>query len=114
PGCLPQTRMAILNEIEGFLDGTESNNTKRFIVLTGGAGTGKSAIAHTIAERFDAGLRLGSSCFFDSTIPMRKDMVHVFRIIARDLASFDQDIKAKLWEIIKENQSIRTTENIRE
>ncbi|KIJ36863.1 hypothetical protein M422DRAFT_111641, partial [Sphaerobolus stellatus SS14] len=112
--CLPETRMAILDEIEGFIDGTKSDNTKRVILLTGGAGTGKSAIAHTIAERFDTGLRLGSSCFFDSTIPMRRDAVAVFRIIARDLASFDQDIKAKLWETIKENQAIRTIVSIRE
>ncbi|KIJ33788.1 hypothetical protein M422DRAFT_264252 [Sphaerobolus stellatus SS14] len=115
PGCLRETRVAILNEIEGFLYGTKSDNIKRVILLAGGAGTGKSAIAHTIAERFDKGLRLGSSCFFDSTIPMRRDAVAVFRIIARDLASLDQNNKAKLWEKkVKENQAIRTTVSIRE
>ncbi|KIJ31047.1 hypothetical protein M422DRAFT_267367 [Sphaerobolus stellatus SS14] len=45
---------------------------------------------------------------------MRRDAVAVFQIIARDLASLDQNIKAKLWENIKENQAIRTTVSIRE
>ena len=50
--CLAGTRMKTLEDLSGWINGTASPQVR---FLFGGAGTGKSAIAHSIGERFESG-----------------------------------------------------------
>ena len=60
--CLPGTREAILNRLVDWVTGGEDQ--PRICLLTGLAGTGKSAIANSLAMIFEKTGQLGSSfCF---------------------------------------------------
>ncbi|KAF9556891.1 hypothetical protein CPC08DRAFT_640967, partial [Agrocybe pediades] len=66
PKCHPGTRVAIIRSIIDWADGVadEKINQKSIIWLNGGAGAGKSAIARSVASRWDMeGLLLGSFFF---------------------------------------------------
>ncbi|GJJ11210.1 hypothetical protein Clacol_005442 [Clathrus columnatus] len=56
-GCLPGTRQELITE---FFDWVKDDVPKRVFLLLGQAGSGKSAVAHTIASVFDEQERLGS------------------------------------------------------
>ncbi|KAF2477358.1 uncharacterized protein BDR25DRAFT_330198, partial [Lindgomyces ingoldianus] len=61
PTCLSNTRVNLLREIYNWADGQD----ERYIFwLNGLAGTGKSTIARTVADRFDKQKHLGASFFF--------------------------------------------------
>ncbi|CAA7265501.1 unnamed protein product [Cyclocybe aegerita] len=59
--CLPGTRTKFLDYIVNWANDPES---ERALILFGQAGTGKSAIAHEVAHRFDDMHRLSSSFIF--------------------------------------------------
>ncbi|KAI0315268.1 WD40-repeat-containing domain protein [Amylostereum chailletii] len=105
--CLPGTREEILDEITTWI---QSDEHRPVFLLSGGAGTGKSAIAHTIAHRFHSLYRLGSSFFF-----VRGQADHgpdkLFSTIARDLADIDPAFRASLWDVVRREKSLRTTPN---
>ncbi|KAH7922058.1 WD40 repeat-like protein [Leucogyrophana mollusca] len=109
--CLPGTREQIIEEICDWINGDGDN---RLYLLTGVAGCGKSAIAHTVAQRFDKLGRLGSSFCFDRSRQSARRPDNLFSTIARDLADLSPQHKRSLWYIVKDKRSLRTTSSIRE
>ncbi|KDR71817.1 hypothetical protein GALMADRAFT_159216 [Galerina marginata CBS 339.88] len=69
--CHPKTRVAILERITGWIESLEAHTVDRLIMwLHGPAGTGKTAIAQTLAELFhERGILLAAFFFsrFDDT-----------------------------------------------
>ena len=100
--------MAILDEIADWIN---SDDTHRVLLLSGAAGTGKSAIAHTIAQQFNDLHRLGSSFFFFRGEGGRGPN-KLFPHMARDLADFDKRIKRALWGIVRDQTALRTTSQV--
>src|SRR5438105_691049 len=86
--CLDGTRVETLTEIEEWVHSTDPN-VQRVFWINGAAGTGKSAIAHTIARRFLENNELGSCLSFDRTYLAERRHEKVFSTFARDLASLD-------------------------
>jgi len=82
-GCLKGTRGAVLNEIEHWV--TDFNKPPVYW-LNGLAGTGKSTIAQTVAERALADGRLGASFFCSRDFSDRRDLHLVFPTLAVQLA----------------------------
>ncbi|KAF6755320.1 hypothetical protein DFP72DRAFT_1121794 [Ephemerocybe angulata] len=67
PKCMPETRVAVQNEILSWItDGHKDADPKRILWVTGPAGTGKTAILGTIAERCKAEGMLAATFFFSS------------------------------------------------
>ncbi|KAF6765848.1 hypothetical protein DFP72DRAFT_1162575 [Ephemerocybe angulata] len=67
PKCMPETRVAVQDEILGWItDGHKDTEPSRILWVTGPAGTGKTAILGTIAERCKAKGMLGATFFFSS------------------------------------------------
>src|SRR5262249_53040648 len=112
--CLPCTRKDILDRIQLLLSGTVDDGKTRIVLLTGVAGYGKSAIASTIAERFEERGRLISSFFFNRNDHNRNRVDNVFTTMARDIADSNLEIKEKLWATIKDSRSLRNTTDVRE
>ncbi|KAF6755332.1 hypothetical protein DFP72DRAFT_1169592 [Ephemerocybe angulata] len=67
PKCMPETRVAVQDEILSWIaDGHNDADPKTILWVTGPAGTGKTAILGTLAERCKAEGRLAATFFFSS------------------------------------------------
>ncbi|PPQ72845.1 hypothetical protein CVT26_003478 [Gymnopilus dilepis] len=109
--CLDGTRTAVLDEIMAWASSTD-DSTRRIFWLHGNAGTGKSAIAHTIAHRFQKIGRLGSCFCFDRGALAQDRHLKLFRTIARDLADGDEEIRKGLASVIRHNTSLANTTDV--
>jgi DNA polymerase III delta prime subunit len=108
-GCLPGTREMIIEEIIQWVNTPNGDDVPRIFLLSGVAGSGKSAIAHAIAELFDSQKRLGSSYCFDRADQVNRRPNNLLSTIALDIADLDHHWKTSLANIVKGNRSLRTT-----
>src|SRR5882724_1481024 len=92
--CLDGTRLDILKYITEWLSSPSAG--QNILWLHGSAGSGKSTISTTIAERFRALRRLGAFIFFDRNNPAQSDPAAVIRTMAHQLASSDPDIQSAI------------------
>ncbi|KIJ52177.1 hypothetical protein M422DRAFT_80965, partial [Sphaerobolus stellatus SS14] len=107
--CLPGTRTAILQQIFDWV--YDIKHQQRIFLLTGPAGSGKSAIAHSVAKTFDQQGRLGSSfCFHRQDA--KRALQLFFPTLARDLADRDPGFKKSLGSRIDHNRALCKTESI--
>ncbi|KIM85063.1 hypothetical protein PILCRDRAFT_817902, partial [Piloderma croceum F 1598] len=102
-GCLPGTREAIIDEITQWINSPDGDNVSQIFFLSGVAGSGKSAIAHTIAHLFDRQMRLGSSYCFDRVDQVNHRPSNLLSTISLNIADLDQNWKMCLCNIIKGN-----------
>jgi NACHT domain len=114
--CLLGTRESIIREITQWVNtpGTDANSSDTDVVpsvffLSGVAGYGKSAIAHTIAHKFNQDKRLGSSYFFDSADKENIKPTNLLSTISRDIATLDHQWKMALFNVVKGDPSLQTT-----
>ncbi|KAG6374160.1 hypothetical protein JVT61DRAFT_4810 [Boletus reticuloceps] len=106
-GCLPGTRESFLAEICDILNNV-NEGAPQVCLLTGVAGSGKSAVAHSIARLYDGQKRLGSSyCFARSNASRNPE--NLFGTIARDLSDLDPQYKSVFCGIVKENRALRAS-----
>ena len=82
-GCLKETRTAVLDGIELW---ARDFDEPPVYWLNGLAGTGKTTIAQTIAERLSADGRLGASFFCSRDFEDRSDLKFIFPTLAVQLA----------------------------
>ena len=112
-GCLPGTRESVLREICDILN-NPAEDAPQVCLLTGVAGSGKSAIAHSIARLYDGQKRLGSSYCFSSSDVARRNPQNLFTTIARDLADQDHQFKSALLGIVKDSRALCTSPSLSE
>src|ERR1700742_1337215 len=92
--CLDGTRTALLDDIWRWVNEADAVKTKAEIFLLADvAGSGKSAIAHTIAQRSRRHGLLASSFFFNRNIPERRVPQRLPSTITRDLETLSKDIE---------------------
>lgn len=82
--CLPGTRLTILGILDEWARGSGS---ERICWLKGPAGSGKSAVLHTIAEKLKRDGHLASAFFFSRDTASRNTAKSLLATLARDLAS---------------------------
>ena len=102
-GCLTGTREAILDEIESW---TKDFNRSPVYWLNGLAGTGKSTIAQTIAERLLADGRLGASFFCSRDFKDRSDLHFLFPTLSFQLAYRYPNFRSALIPLLQSNPDI--------
>jgi len=85
PRCLPNTRTDLLEQIAGWVSDPAG---KRIFWLCGKAGTGKSTISRTVAQKLHDDHLLGASFFFKRGRAERSHSKLLFPTITRQLADF--------------------------
>ncbi|KZP17839.1 WD40 repeat-like protein [Athelia psychrophila] len=105
--CIRGTRKAALNEIHQWINEKDSGDTAQILVLTGDAGVGKSAIANTIAQHYDAEKHLGSFVSFNRADQARRHPRNLLSTVARDIADLDSNWKSALYDGVKDSHSLR-------
>ena len=110
--CMPATREEIIQDIVDWVNLPASADVQRLCWLSGMAGTGKSAIAHTLAGLFNEIKRLGSSFFFDASMQEQRRVSYLFSTMAIDLADLDPEWKTSLWNVVKNDKALRTTSSL--
>jgi len=109
--CLPGTREAILNRLVDWVTGGEDQ--PRICLLTGLAGTGKSAIANSLAMIFEKTGQLGSSFCFKRG-DNNRSLPFYFPTLINDIAAIDSEVKIALGEVVNNNRALRNSEDIQE
>ncbi|KZP14714.1 TPR-like protein [Athelia psychrophila] len=101
--CLPGTRATILSIIHPWARSLDGRNV---LWLKGVAGSGKSAIAHTIAQSLHKDGRLASSFFFNGNVASRNTSQLLVTTIARDIAMIHPAIAADIRMTLEEDPSL--------
>jgi hypothetical protein len=109
--CLEGTRTEILSHITEWVNSTE-DNAPCVLWLSGPAGKGKSAIAHTIAKSFEDAGGLGSCYCFDRQREADRRHEKIFSTIARDLTDRDPEMRRALADAVKTANSLKKTPDI--
>ncbi|KAF9784574.1 hypothetical protein BJ322DRAFT_1219219 [Thelephora terrestris] len=102
-GCLKGTRGGVLDKIELWAGDFA---TSPVFWLNGLAGTGKSTIAQTIAERTFADDRLGASFFCSRGVEDRSDLHLIFPTLAFQLAQRYPEFRSSLIPLLQSNPDI--------
>ncbi|KAF7969757.1 hypothetical protein HWV62_26048 [Athelia sp. TMB] len=105
--CLAGTRAELVGKIWEFIStATSRSRSARILLVTGPAGVGKTAVAHSIAQRCRAEGVLASSFFFSAT---HRDRARaLFTTMARDFASRDRELKRLIGIAIDHDASLPT------
>ena len=101
--CLKGTREAALDEIELW---TKDFTKSPIFWLNGLAGTGKSTIAKTIAERTFADGCLGASFFCSRDFEDRSDLRYIFPTLAFQLAHRYPQVRSFIVPLLRTNPDI--------
>jgi hypothetical protein len=102
-GCLKGTRNVVLDEIESW---AKDFNKSPVFWLNGLAGTGKSTIAQTIAERVFAEGQLGASFFCSRDFEDRSDLHFIFPTLAFQLAHKYPEFRLHLVSLLRSNPDV--------
>ncbi|KAJ2913689.1 hypothetical protein MD484_g6721, partial [Candolleomyces efflorescens] len=99
PKCDEDTRTEVLAEIMGWMEDDES--PRRLLLMTGAAGSGKSALQQTTAERCVQKNTLAATFFLSSIDPTRNNAKPVIPTIAYQLGLRNKNLKGRIKEAIE-------------
>lgn len=107
PKCHPHTRQAILKKIMDWVKDVQKSS--RFMWLYGPAGSGKSAIAQTIAEMcYEAGL-LAATFFFSRTVTGRNEKTYLITTLVYQIILVIPEIRHQVVKALEHNPMVFST-----
>ncbi|RXW21221.1 hypothetical protein EST38_g4635 [Candolleomyces aberdarensis] len=104
PKCDEDTRVEVTDEIMTLMGNRDG--PQRLLCMTGAAGSGKSALQQTIAERCGKKNTLGSSFFFSATDPSRNTVNPVVPTIAYQLGRRSPEVRRLINAAVDEDPLI--------
>ena len=107
PGCMDQTRVRILNEIDAWI---KDPDAQRICWITGMAGTGKTTIAKTVCERAtaDPDIVLGGSFFCSRTgVAAQRDISCVIPTLVQLLARQSIEFSRAVFDEITRDRDLQ-------
>jgi len=104
PKCHKDTRKAVIKDITSWV--SDDSKDTLILWLSAPAGSGKSAILQTIAERFHTSKQLAASFFFSRTAPQRQTETHLMATIAAQLANCIPSTRPFIEQVVLDDLSI--------
>jgi hypothetical protein len=104
-GCLKDTRVDLLAQIDDWLD-DESATRPRVLWLNGLAGTGKTTIARSVAAAAEERKMLAASFFFSRDHRERRRLASIVPTIAFQLALWRDELRGPISEAVSEKPNI--------
>ena len=101
PKCDEDTRVELTSELMDKIQ--DRDNPQRLLCMTGAAGSGKSAIQQTIAERCSESGILGSAYFFSNGDPTRNTASTVVPTIAFQFGSHNKNLKRAISTVVAQD-----------
>lgn len=101
-GCLEGTRTDLIEQIHQWVLGGDKN----VFWLNGIAGTGKSAIAHTIAQHYAQSGSLGGSFFFSRDTESRSTQRFLVQTLADSLVSTFPALGSEMAKVLKDKSTL--------
>ncbi|KIK56969.1 hypothetical protein GYMLUDRAFT_111561, partial [Collybiopsis luxurians FD-317 M1] len=111
--CLEGTRVEIIHKISQWIYNTETNVPKIFF-LHGPAGTGKSAIAHTIGKQCKDQGFLGAFFHFDRTFSTERTPNKALQSMAYNMAINLAEFRNCLSELLNEDPFVASSTSFQE
>lgn len=108
--CLPDTRIALLEEIWEWI--TDDHKSAKIFWIVDVAGVGKTALAHSVGQRCHAEGVFVFSFFFDREVAGRNSAHKLFSTIARGLAKIDQGVAKHICKAIEHDPDFATTASV--
>lgn len=108
--CLPGTRAQVLQDISDWVNGSD---VPRVLFLYGEAGTGKSAIGHSIGRQFESIGRLGAFFCCNRDFVSERGPETILITLAHDMAFMEPAFRRSLLETIHNNPSLSETSDIK-
>ncbi|KAG9312475.1 hypothetical protein JVU11DRAFT_6861 [Chiua virens] len=106
PSCLPGTRLELLAHLTDWVDNPSCDQPVCW--LSGPAGSGKSAIAQSVAEKYASRRRLAASFFFSRKEISRRKAQGLFPTLACQLLVFAPSIRPALLDALDTDATIPT------
>ncbi|KAG2031638.1 hypothetical protein BDR03DRAFT_812169, partial [Suillus americanus] len=100
-----------LKDIQNWISSTEEV-APRVLWLSGAAGKGKSAVAHTIANWYIENGGIGSCFCFDRTEQANRRQDKIFMTIARELADCNPIVRRALAQAVRDHDGLKRTPDI--
>ena len=107
-GCLAGTRRDVIDQSHEWVFHPSESDNSNILWLYGVPGSGKSAVATTLAIHFSELQRLGAFIRFDRILPGRSHPSTVVLALAHQLARYDKRIATSLVQIINEDDGVLT------
>jgi hypothetical protein len=104
--CLPHTRDRLLEDIWTWITATPTTGTAEIYWLTGVAGSGKTAISHSVAQHCSERKQLVSCFFFDRKTSGLNDPQALFSTIAYDLCKASSEFAEWVALAIEQDRSL--------
>jgi hypothetical protein len=109
--CLPNTRTKTLDELANWLNNPDG---ARSLFVLGGAGVGKSSVAHSIALRFKKLGRLAAFFRFDLNFQKDRHPGSVLPTVARSLADWSSEYKQALVDVLRKDSQLANITDVKE
>jgi len=100
--CHVNTHTRILGELKGWARGAEGS----VCWLRGPAGTGKSTIAHTIADNCDQEGKLAATFFFSRGKGDREDINKLVPTLVSQIVKNIPQLQEQIWNVLKRDRTI--------
>ncbi|TFK42281.1 hypothetical protein BDQ12DRAFT_564946, partial [Crucibulum laeve] len=101
--CHPGTRLKVIAEIEKWI---KDRDVCPILWLNGPAGSGKSAISQTIAERHAAQQQIVASFFFFRGTGRRSQIQYLIPTLAHQVSIFNPDAESALIETMRKEPNL--------
>ncbi|RXW14463.1 hypothetical protein EST38_g11393 [Candolleomyces aberdarensis] len=105
PGCDENTRIEVIDELMGFIEDRD-NHPQRLLCMTGAAGSGKSALQQTIAERCENSGTLLAAHFLSAVDPTRNTVATIVPTIAFQVGSRNLSLKHLISAVVAQDPFI--------